>query len=103
MFSYQASSWPQFMQAEPGLTIDRFRGTRAATTFRKLPIARPGMKTTAERAKSTASAFVDRRLRLCVRDRVTRHPCRDDGEDGPGRVDALTDLHRRSVERAVRV
>ena len=52
-FSYQASSWPQLMQAEPGLTIDRFRGTRAATTFRKLPIARPGMNTTAERANAT--------------------------------------------------
>ena len=40
------------MQAEPGLTIDRFSGTRAATTFRKLPIASPGAKATAERAKS---------------------------------------------------
>ena len=35
-----------------GRTIDRFRGTRAATTLRKLPTARPGMNATAERAKS---------------------------------------------------
>ena len=42
MFSYQASSWPQLMQAEPGETIERFSGTRAATTLRKLPIASPG-------------------------------------------------------------
>ena len=41
-FSYHASSCPQLMQAEPGATIERLSGTRAATTFRKLPIARPG-------------------------------------------------------------
>ena len=53
MFSYHASSWPQLMHAEPGLTIDRLRGTRAATTFRKLPIARPGTKATAARLMFT--------------------------------------------------
>ncbi len=52
MFSCQASSCPQLMHAEPGLTIDRLRGTRAATTLRKLPIASPGTKATAERATS---------------------------------------------------
>ena len=30
------------MQAEPGLTSERRSGMRAATTFRKLPNARPG-------------------------------------------------------------
>src|ERR687887_545768 len=30
------------MHAEPGLTTERRKGTRAATTFRKLPTARPG-------------------------------------------------------------
>ena len=34
-------------------TIERRNGTRAATTFRKLPSASAGAKTTAARAKST--------------------------------------------------
>src|SRR5215212_8221024 len=101
--SYHATSCPQLMQAEPGLTIERFSGTRAATTFRKLPMARPGANATAASAKSTSSALVDRRLRLRVGDRVPRHPGGDDGECGPGRVDALAHLDRRAVERAVRV
>ncbi len=33
--------------------IDRFRGTRAATTFRKLPSASPGASANAARATST--------------------------------------------------
>jgi hypothetical protein len=41
------------MQAEGGRTIERRNGTRAATTFKKLPSARAGAKTTAARAKST--------------------------------------------------
>src|SRR5581483_10791554 len=41
-FSYHASSCPHDMQAEPGLTIERFSGTRAATTLRNEPIASPG-------------------------------------------------------------
>jgi len=42
------------MHADGGRTIDFRKGTRAATTFRKLPNARAGAKTTAARAKSTA-------------------------------------------------
>jgi hypothetical protein len=42
------------MQADGGRTIERRNGTRAATTFRKLPSARPGAKTNAARAKSTS-------------------------------------------------
>src|SRR4051812_18496246 len=38
------------MQAEPGLTSDRRSGTRAATTFRKEPSARPGKRAIAARA-----------------------------------------------------
>ena len=51
MLSYQTSSWPHVMQAEAGLTIDRRSGTRATTTFRKLPIARPGANAKAAIAK----------------------------------------------------
>src|SRR5580765_4820120 len=40
--SYHASGVAHAMQAEPGLTSERRRGTRAATTLRKLPNARPG-------------------------------------------------------------
>src|SRR5512132_2282363 len=40
--SYHASEVPHAMQAEPGLTSERRSGMRAATTFRKLPNARPG-------------------------------------------------------------
>src|SRR5262245_40907237 len=40
--SYQAIGVSQLMHAEPGETSDRRSGTRAATTFRKLPTARPG-------------------------------------------------------------
>src|SRR5262249_61862921 len=35
-------SWPQVMHAEPGETSERRSGTRAATTFMKLPRASPG-------------------------------------------------------------
>ena len=42
------------MQADGGLTIERRRGTRAATTFRKLPNASPGAKATTASAKSTS-------------------------------------------------
>src|SRR5579875_2090326 len=43
--SYQRIGDPQRMQAEPGRTTERRSGTRAATTPRKLPSARPGRKT----------------------------------------------------------
>src|SRR6267154_4563293 len=45
--SYQAISCPQSMQAEPGLTSERRSGTRAATTFRNEPSARPGARASA--------------------------------------------------------
>ena len=44
MLSRQPISWPQLMHAEPGETSERRSGTRAATTFMKLPSARPGAK-----------------------------------------------------------
>src|SRR5204863_7736618 len=45
--SYQAIGVSQLMQAEPGETSDRRSGTRAATTLRKLPTARPGANASA--------------------------------------------------------
>src|SRR6266508_4724257 len=91
------------MQAEGGRTIERRRGTRAATTFRKLPSARPGAKAARARAKSTcwlsagrlpelrdhqAASFVSgwlaadelRQLGQRVHRGVARHPGRDEGE-----------------------
>jgi hypothetical protein len=38
------------MQADGGRTIERRSGTRAATTFRNEPSARPGAKASAARA-----------------------------------------------------
>src|SRR5438309_9426988 len=40
--SYHAISCSHAMQAEAGLTSERFNGTRAATTLRNEPSARPG-------------------------------------------------------------
>ena len=64
--SYHASSVPQLMQAEAGRTTERRKGTRAATTFRKLPSASAGQKANRPRAKSTfaLSAREPRGLRL---------------------------------------
>ena len=43
--SYQRIGVSQLMHAEPGCTIERRSGTRAATTPRKLPMASPGTNT----------------------------------------------------------
>jgi hypothetical protein len=43
------------MQAERGFATDRPSGSLDATTFRKLPTAKPGAKTTAAYAKFTLS------------------------------------------------
>jgi hypothetical protein len=56
MLSYHLIWFPHDMQADGGLTIDRFKGKRAATTLRKLPRASPGAKATAAAAKSTRLA-----------------------------------------------
>jgi len=42
MLSYHASSVPQDMHAEAGVTIERPSGTRATTTFRNDPTASAG-------------------------------------------------------------
>ena len=50
MLSYHAMGAEQVMHAERGRRSERLSGTRAATTLRKLPIARPGAKASAARA-----------------------------------------------------
>src|SRR5579864_6973153 len=59
-FSNQDSSWPHDMQAEPGLTIERRSGTRAATTLRNEPRARPGASAIAASVTSARARQADR-------------------------------------------
>src|SRR4051794_36381104 len=75
MLSYHASSLAQLMQADGGLTIERFRGTRAATTFRKLPSASPEASAMAASATSTClldDGGITGRARTGTRARETR-------------------------------
>src|SRR5919108_528636 len=62
--SYQASSAPQLMHAERGRTTERRSGTRAATTFTKLPSARAGQNASTPRATSTPALSAARRRGL---------------------------------------
>src|SRR4029453_6075721 len=50
MLSYHSSDVPHATHAEPGGTTERRSGTLAATTFRKLPNARPGRNAIAANA-----------------------------------------------------
>src|SRR4051794_10893794 len=71
MLSYHASGVSHAMHAEPGCTIERRSGTRAATTLRKLPMASPGTKAMAANAAvmlSLPSAFERRFLMTSVVD-----------------------------------
>src|SRR3954463_4382774 len=54
--SYHAISCPHDMQAEGGRTIERRSGTRAATTFRNEPSARPGARASAASPTSRSAA-----------------------------------------------
>lgn len=63
MLSRHAIGVPHSMHAEAGLTIDVRRGTRAATTFRKLPTARPGARKAAASARSTPALSAEARSR----------------------------------------
>src|SRR5205085_5229024 len=90
------------MQADPGRTTERRSGTRAATTFRKLPTASPGAKKTAARAMST------RRLRRELgRERrrvdgvVAGHSDRHEREAAEGRARRLPEQDGVAVDRAV--
>src|SRR5476651_416724 len=53
MLSRERISVPHEVQADRGVTIERPAGSLAATTFRKLPIASPGAKTSIARATFT--------------------------------------------------
>src|SRR5919202_2687065 len=73
MLSRAATRVPQDMQAGAGRAIDRRMGTGAATTFRKLPRARPGKKA----ARASAIALPRELLRwvgLGVDLGAPRHP-----------------------------
>src|SRR3989441_2665034 len=114
-------SWPQDMQADGGRTIERRSGTRAATTFRKLPSASPGAKTTAASAKSTvplSAAHVPelrdwthrccslaarylRKLRERVHGGIPGHSHGDEGEAVERRGRRLTENDRRAVKRPI--
>src|SRR5258707_15746320 len=77
MLSRSRISVPQCMQAERGLTTERPSGSRAATTFRKLPIASPGAKTTAARAKFTIVVSADAACALSRSGNARRVPQSD--------------------------
>jgi hypothetical protein len=75
MLSRAAISVPQLMQAEAGFTTERCSGTRAATTFRKLPSASPGAKANAAMATSTPPALSARRRRCLNAAQFPQLPC----------------------------
>src|SRR5581483_597359 len=93
-FSCHASSWPHDMHADDGVTIDRRSGTRAATTLRNEPSARPGANAMAARVTGSARRLVRgcgvRRAVL----RVARLPVllvllQPEGDERRARVDEL--------------
>lgn len=73
MLSYQAIGAEQDMHAEPGRTSDRLSGTRAATTFKKLPMASPGARASAAKAGFIPGPIgyqatqVEREIRTAIR------------------------------------
>src|SRR5438445_3768694 len=66
MLSYHASYCAQLMHAEPGLMIERRSGTRAATTFRNEPKARPGASASAATPISAHFSRESGRHVLCI-------------------------------------
>src|SRR5581483_4379151 len=107
-FSIQESSCPHVMQAEPGLTIERRSGTRAATTLRNEPSARPGASASAANVTSARACEAVRRGR--VRRRVLRLPLRPrllvalerERDQGRAGVDELRPRGRRLRDDDVR-
>src|SRR5215217_4806068 len=71
--SRAASCMPQLIQADAGFTTDRRSGTRAATTFRKLPSASPGAKANAATATSIRSLIGARRRMALAVPRALHH------------------------------
>src|ERR1051325_11637607 len=109
--SYHAISVSQLMHADGGRTIERRSGTRAATTFRKLPSARPGARKTAANATSTqllsaadASALtriVAGRIGRGVRDDRPGHAERNRHEGPRARIDRVVHDDVRGEHRAL--
>ena len=82
MLSYQAIGAEHDMQAEPGCEIERLSGTRAATTFRKLPSARPGAKASAASVSSIPSLSARPRRMLSAAAARGRQPRSGDSSFG---------------------
>src|SRR5436190_1147399 len=74
--SYHASGVPQAMQAEPGRTTERRSGILAATTFRKLPIARPGRSAIEASASSISGRPAVPEDDVVVQDEALLRVCR---------------------------
>src|SRR5438093_158624 len=88
------------MHADGGRTIERRSGTRAATTFRKLPSASAGAKTAAASAKSTLSRTVRRLLRVAGAVRIAGRAERQVCQPRQGlHLDALTQRQRVGDDR----
>src|SRR5665213_2289570 len=89
MLSYHAISVPHDMHADGGETIERFSGTRAATTFRNDPTARAGKNAIPATASPTWSPLLRRvcadRGERCFRLRLAH--C----ADAPELLDPLVD------------
>src|SRR5437899_2864201 len=99
MLSRRSIGVAHAMHAEAGRTMERRSGTRAATTFRKLPSARPGKK--AARAAAAISTGVLRRHRGGVDRLLARHADRHVREPAEGRARRLPELDRAAVDRPV--
>src|SRR5215211_5807314 len=101
------------MQAEGGRTIERRRGMRAATTFKKLPSASPGAKNMAARTASTKSLSAARAVALARKagrsvgrsvgdDRARHSDWHVDERPGAG-VNGLVEDHRAAEHRPLRL
>src|SRR5512133_2173886 len=102
--SCQRISCAHDMHADGGRTIDRRSGTRAATTFRKLPSASPGANTTAASAKSTLARAVRGLLRIAGAVGVAGCAEREVGEARQRlHLDALAERQSVRDDRALRL
>src|ERR1043166_4385563 len=100
--SYQRISCAHDMHADGGRTIDRRSGTRAATTFRKLPSASPGATTKAARAKSALPGGVGGLLRVAGAVGIAGRAEREIGEARQRlHLDALAERQRVRDDRAL--
>src|SRR3954470_491827 len=109
--SYHAISVLHDMQAEPGEAIERFSGTRAATTFRNDPIASAGTNAIPATARPIEVSYRQpqlfavavRRIDLRVRRRGGRHALRHDRDRRERGGHRLAEQHLVADHRAVDV